>query len=168
MVQLLLASGADPNIGDEFETPPLFEACTLDLAHALIDAGADINAQDENSCNVFAHTIGNDDLLRFFLEHGLDPNHKDGREQTSLHFACRRPRELGQRSVELLLQFGATTVEKVDWSGRTPVEIAMDRGRADLVKILEPLVQNPALKLKIATWWNEQGGTGRSSRDRGR
>ncbi len=58
-------------------------------------------------------------------------------------------------SVELLILFGASTVENVVTVGRlalTPVDLAMIKGHLEIVDILETIVQNPDLKLKIAIW----------------
>jgi ankyrin repeat protein len=96
------------------------------------------------------------EMLRFFLEHGVDPNHEDVLGQTPLHHACHYYHAAA--TVECLLQFGATTVEKANHYGRTPVDVAMRPGNWEVVKILQPLVQNPDLKAKIARWWKENKG----------
>ncbi|KAJ6520483.1 ankyrin repeat-containing domain protein [Mycena sanguinolenta] len=155
MVQLLLGSGADPNFADRRGIPPLFRASTVDVAQALVDAGATVVAlpPDEGLLNAFGHVKTYNGLLHFFLENGIDPNHEDDHKLTPLHFACRG--DLARGSVELLLKFGATTIENPDWTGRTPVDMAMANRNAEVVKILEPLVQSPSLKAKIATWWEE-------------
>ncbi|KAJ6510396.1 ankyrin repeat-containing domain protein [Mycena sanguinolenta] len=156
MVQLLLSSGADPNIADQYGIPPLFKARTIDIAQALVDAGTNVNAQDDGGSNVLAY-LGNDrSLLRFFLEQGVDPNHKDSCKQTPLHLACEDLQEVSVEDLELLLQFGAMTVEEYDKSGQTPVDIAMESGKAWAVKRLEPLVQNRFRQLKIANWLQER------------
>ncbi|KAF7337804.1 ANK-REP-REGION domain-containing protein [Mycena sanguinolenta] len=151
MVQLLLTSGADPNLKDRFGIPPLFKASAKDVAQALVSGGANIHAHGNGSQNVLAY-VKDQDLLRFFLVLGIDPNHEDDHNLTPLHFAC----DLGKEFVEVLLQFGATTVEKANWMGRTPMDDAMRMGKAEVVKLLEPLVQSPSLKEKTATWWKER------------
>ncbi|KAJ6520482.1 ankyrin repeat-containing domain protein [Mycena sanguinolenta] len=153
MVQLLLKNGANPNLHDTYEIPPLFKAYAIEVAEALLDAGANIHAQDEESCNVLTYIDGDANLLHFLLERGSDPNHEDIYQRTPLHHACQG--DLGKGSVELLLKFGATTAEKADWMGRTPVGIAMANHNAGTVKVLEPLVQSPSLKGRIAAWWEE-------------
>jgi ankyrin repeat protein len=98
------------------------------------------------------------ELLRFFLERGVDPNHEDLFGETPLHHVCKKPdAEFAKASVELLLQFGAVTVAKLSNGGRTPVDIAMGKGHSEIVKILEPLVLDPDLKLKIARWSKLEG-----------
>jgi hypothetical protein len=58
-------------------------------------------------------------------------------------------------AVELLLRFGAATVEKPGQYGLTPVDIAVARYDTETLELLEPLVQDPDLKRKIAARWRE-------------
>jgi len=158
MVSFLLASGADPNLCTGYRLLPLFIAAAhnhnVDIVRALLAAGTDIHVRDMWGGNVLAY-CRKTELLRFFLERGVDPNIEDQLGETPIHQACRKANvELAKDFVELLLQFGAATVEKADHGGRTPVDIAMGRGCSDLVKILEPLVQDPDLRSQIAAWWD--------------
>ncbi|KAJ7605035.1 ankyrin repeat-containing domain protein [Mycena polygramma] len=150
-VQLLLASGADPNIHNA-EFIPLFRAAgtlNLEIIQVLLDGGADINARGARSENVLA-LCGTVELLRFFLERGADPNAAAQGGEPLLHRACGHDdAEFAKASVELLLQFGAGPVDKLDVKGRSPVGIATARGFAEIVNILEPLVQNPGTKMKV-------------------
>jgi len=160
LVQLLLASGADPNL--QIGNIPLFTAVSgqnMDIVQALVEAGADIHVRDDSLQNVLPRCSPSVELLRFFLERGVDPNNEDSRGDIPLHHICRRgPAEFAKASVELLLQFGAATVEKADWRGRTPVDIAMRMGYSEIVQILEPLVQNHDLQSRIAAWREAQEG----------
>ncbi|KAF8204376.1 ankyrin repeat-containing domain protein [Mycena galopus ATCC 62051] len=155
MVQFLIASGADPNNYGKL-CIPLFAACNTDVAQVLLDAGANLHAEDRDGYNILGAAVTGADLemARFFLERGVDPNHEDFDGETPLHWACMRRADA---RVELLVQFGATTVEHPDRQGRTPVGIAMDHRDTEIVKMLEPLVQDADLKRKITTWW----GSGR-------
>ncbi|KAJ6489623.1 ankyrin repeat-containing domain protein [Mycena vitilis] len=150
-VQLLLASGADPNIHNT-EFIPLFRAVgtlNLGIIQALLDGGADINVRGARAENVLA-LCGTVELLRFFLERGADPNAAAQGGETPLHRACGcDDAEFAKASVELLLQFGAGPVDKLDVQGRSPIGIATARGFAEIVTILEPLVQNPGTKMKV-------------------
>ncbi|KAF8204473.1 ankyrin repeat-containing domain protein [Mycena galopus ATCC 62051] len=153
LVQLLLASGADPNIRGKHGIVPLFNASNIDVAQALLGAGANINAKDNSWRNVLGYFMGKDyrdvEMVRFFLERGVDPNNGD---VPGLHLACSQANPaIAKASVELLLQFGAR-VEQVDWKGRTPVDIAMTRDPKTFLGIVEVLrssVRNPVLRFKI-------------------
>ncbi|KAJ7837328.1 hypothetical protein B0H14DRAFT_2589193 [Mycena olivaceomarginata] len=117
---------------------------------------ANIHAKGRESQNVLPLVVDKSvEMLRFFLEHGVDPNHEDVFGWTPLHYACQRN---VTAPVELLLQFGAATVEKADGAGRTPVDHAMRTASLKVVKVLQPLVQNPDLEAKIARWWKENKG----------
>ncbi|KAF8204145.1 ankyrin repeat-containing domain protein, partial [Mycena galopus ATCC 62051] len=80
LVQLLLASGADPDSG-------LFHVANINVAEVLLAAGADPNAKDHNSANVLAHKLEDIELLRFFLERGVNLNNEDYLGNTPLHLA---------------------------------------------------------------------------------
>ncbi|KAF8208142.1 ankyrin repeat-containing domain protein [Mycena galopus ATCC 62051] len=152
LVQLLLASGADPNLWDRHGKPLLFSTSDIDVARTLYAAGTNIHAEDGHASNVLPH-VRTIELLRFFLECGVDPNHEDDTGCTPLH-RCISTAEFSKAAIELLLQFGAVTVEKPDVWGRTPVDLAIARGRRflEVVEIFEPLVQNPDLRAKIAAF----------------
>ncbi|KAF8204471.1 ankyrin repeat-containing domain protein [Mycena galopus ATCC 62051] len=151
LVQLLLASGADPNL-----SIPLFRAAYcryLDIAQALVEGGADINARDREQRTVLTHCT-NVELLRFFLERGVDPNTEDRTGRTALHHFC-AIWNAQKAPVELLIQFGAA-VDKTDGGGHTAMDFAMSAGFSEIVKLLEPLFQSPSLRSKVATWWEER------------
>ncbi|KAJ6520450.1 ankyrin repeat-containing domain protein [Mycena sanguinolenta] len=157
LVQFLLAAGVDPNRHDN-DFIPLFNATclrNLDVVQALLLGGADIHVKNRNSLNVLS-CCTDVESLRFFLERGVDPNLAEPSGDTPLHHACgAEEAEFAQASVELLLEFGAATVDKPGRRGFTPVDIAIREGYTEIVELLEPLVQNPELKIKIASWWEE-------------
>ncbi|KAF8204143.1 ankyrin repeat-containing domain protein [Mycena galopus ATCC 62051] len=144
LVQLLLASGADPNLHNNDSTIPLFTAVRTEnmaIVQALVDAGADIHVQNAGLFNVISY-CGSIEFIHFFLERGVDPNSEDTTGYTALHDACmewRRP-DFARASVELLCQFGAAP-DKTNLDGKTPLDLAMSYGLSDVVAILEPLVQ---------------------------
>ncbi|KAJ6520402.1 ankyrin repeat-containing domain protein [Mycena sanguinolenta] len=164
LVQFLLDAGANPNL-EEPGMIPLHYAAELgdiEIIQALLAAGADMNAEDDESGTVLAY-IADADVLRFFLSRGVDPNHEDDAGQTMMDYACSMgDGKLGKALVEVLLEFGATAVEKVDSQGETAVDIALRMGHSEIVQLLEPLVQDPDLKLKIelCQWWDENIGCG--------
>ncbi|KAJ7242550.1 ankyrin repeat-containing domain protein [Mycena haematopus] len=117
LVQLLLASGADPNRSGNTGIVPLFHAATfrsVDIAQALLAAGANLDAQDNRSRNVLFCDIEDIEMFRFLLECGADPNYRDRFGHTPLHHISYRPTELRKPFVELLLQFGAVMTKETD------------------------------------------------------
>ncbi|KAF8136008.1 ankyrin repeat-containing domain protein [Mycena galopus ATCC 62051] len=155
LVQFLLGAGASPNLRSCHDRVALFTAADVDIAQTLLSAGADIHAVDATSRNVFGY-IDDTELLRFYLEHGVDPTHEDQGGESALHYVCQESR-FGQDAVELLLQFGVATIEKANGLEQTPVDIAMSAGRPEMVEILKPLVQDPDLKARIAAWEETEG-----------
>ncbi|KAF7366421.1 ANK-REP-REGION domain-containing protein [Mycena sanguinolenta] len=155
-MQLLLGAGADPNLGDRQGVVPLFRAGSVPAAQALLDAGARLDATDNMWRNALMHgALQRTKLLRFLLERGVDPNQADDKGNTPLHYACWEP---GVAAIELLLQFGATTVEKTDRTEVSPTKLAMAKIKVDAVRLLEPLVRDPSLKEKIVRWLEENRG----------
>ncbi|KAJ6481855.1 ankyrin repeat-containing domain protein [Mycena sanguinolenta] len=151
-MQLLLAAGADPNLADRTGVVPLFHAANVPAAQALLDAGARVHATDNAGRNVLRYRALEDrsgELLRFLLKRGVDPNHADERGSTPLHHACWKA---GVMAIELLVQFGATTVENANGTGMTPADLAMQKEKIEVVRLLEPLLRDPPLKAKIAKW----------------
>jgi ankyrin repeat protein len=159
-VQLLLASGADPNLHIAYGLIPLFVAANIDIVRALVAGGADVCGTISTKESRNLAFIDNTEILRFFLERGVDPDHADNFGWTPLHSAClsEKGADDAKARVELLLQFGAKTVEKAERNGNTPVDYAMEKNYWEVVKTLEPLVQDPELKLRIARWWEGREG----------
>ncbi|KAJ7361080.1 ankyrin repeat-containing domain protein [Mycena albidolilacea] len=158
LVQFLVSAGADPNLQAN-NTIPLFNATltrNLEIVQALVAAGADIHVQSRDQHNVLV-CCATVELLRFFLERGVDPNLEDRDGNTPLHHVCARAKtEFAAAAVELLLRFGAAvTVEKPGQYGFTPVDIAVARYDTETLELLEPLVQDTDLKGKIAARWKE-------------
>ncbi|KAJ7361074.1 ankyrin repeat-containing domain protein [Mycena albidolilacea] len=154
LVQILLAAGANPNLHKRDAFIPLFTAVrskNLPIVQALVDGGADIHVRDRWDRNVLFHQMSIE-LFRFFLERGVDPNQRDYAGSTALHKVCGSEHaEYEKGSVELLCEFGALP-DKPDDDGKTAVGLAMENRLSDIVKILEPFVQNPDLQAKIAEW----------------
>ncbi|KAJ7361083.1 ankyrin repeat-containing domain protein [Mycena albidolilacea] len=155
LVRFLLVSGADPNLYKPDGYNPLlaaFRTQNTAIVRALVDGGADIHVE---RIGLVLRCCTNIEILRLFLERGADPNPDEYTGHTLLHHACiQENTEFAKASVEALLQFGVglMTVEKLDLAGKTPVDLAMDGGLAEVVKILQPLVQNPGLRARVVMW----------------
>ncbi|KAF8214197.1 ankyrin repeat-containing domain protein [Mycena galopus ATCC 62051] len=164
LVQFLLASGANPNLASTSGMVPLFGATNAEVLQALLEAGADIRARDYRGATVFTHHA--ETLLRFFnavARPVLDPNYTVRPSHLSeLQYFATKARS-AKAAVQLILEFEAKKVDKADGSGRSPVEIAMERNRSfgEVVKTLVPLawlaeIDNLELRSKIAAWWEAE------------
>ncbi|KAJ7837345.1 ankyrin repeat-containing domain protein [Mycena olivaceomarginata] len=82
LVQFLLTSGADPNLPTRFGSTPLFNAANMDIVRTLLAAGANIHTQNAGSENVLPKFMSDLEMLQFFLDRGVDPNHVDDDGET--------------------------------------------------------------------------------------
>ncbi|KAF8215663.1 ankyrin repeat-containing domain protein [Mycena galopus ATCC 62051] len=159
LIRFLLSSGADPNLqGTVGDLVPLFSSARhadMDAIQALLAGGANLHVKGIRSGQDILAEIKDVEILCFFLERGADPNYQDMGGFTPLHYACTRKKSTA--CIELLLQFGAA-VEIVSRGGSTPVDMAMHWNNPEAVKILEPLLQDPVLRLRVAKWWERRGG----------
>jgi uncharacterized protein len=104
---VLLAHGADPNTParNAQRVTALHAALagpTPDLARALVAAGADVNAVQQDGVTPLheAAHIGRADLVQLLLEHGADAAARDGQGRSAADFA----RERGHTSVLEILE----------------------------------------------------------------
>ncbi|KAJ7196175.1 ankyrin repeat-containing domain protein [Mycena haematopus] len=156
----LLASGADPNLHNHDAVIPLFTAVrrqNMAIVRALVDSGANIHVQSHGLHNVLSHCTSIE-LLRFFLERGVDPNSESTGGTTALHDACtmKERSRLGMRGLLLNSFVSSEQHQTKPTERRNTCRFGNEERIIDLVEILEPLVQGPDLRLKIAAWWRER------------
>jgi len=150
-VRLLLDHGADVNTRDGEGITPLHYACEeneatlprrdhsrpedhLDIARALITAGADVNAVDRRLSYSPLHKAcikNHAELVVFLLGHGADVDARDTRNRTPLHIACYRWHAIAQ----ILIEAGGDVNAK-DIHGWTPLHEAAEAGRTDIIQLL--------------------------------
>jgi hypothetical protein len=72
VLDLLLASGANPNARDTRKKTPLFRVVSSRVATSLVSAGADVNALDDNgdSCLAVQMAEGRKEVVRVLVESG--------------------------------------------------------------------------------------------------
>ena len=146
LVDLLLASGADPNIADEEHgwTPLLstiIQTTNMTKIKKLLQAGgSNVNARDTNGqtalhlfwtrgCHLNAN--GGKQLVELLLQHGADINAQDNQGRTPLLWACSQRRAFLERQhtvpldaykvIGILLQKGAGPFSK-DYQGNMSLD----------------------------------------------
>ena len=132
LTRLLLEYGADPN--DE-ETPyHVPEGYDNTVTKILLESG---RLNDTSlTCMLLRKTDWHDgEGIRLVLEHGGDPNMVSKFGDNALHHALRRDNRL--KLIELLLDHGANPAVKSTHAGKSAVEIAVHRGRGDVLTLLE-------------------------------
>ncbi len=111
-VRLLLEHGADPNL--KTDDKPLNwvvqNPADLELAQALLDRGADINAKDKNRWTALEYAVyqGNVQVVRWLLKRHADVHIPPHHGRSILSFAIGRrkeyPDEPGYRQIIALLK----------------------------------------------------------------
>ena len=101
----------------------------------LLNYGARVDAQDKKGWSpLFTGWFWKQNrVMRLFVEHGADVNHRDEKKvRTLLHYAAARNRE---ESVRYLLQNGADScIQDID--GKCPLELACQQGSLDAIFLL--------------------------------
>ena len=144
-VKTCLALGIDINTCDRQGKTAITLASLYQqyaCVQALIDAGADINKQDQICSNPFLISCltGDLTLLRIILPAKPDLNCVTRFGGVGLTPACEKGhlsivKELLQAIVQLLLEHGASP-HMTDKYGKTPLELARERGFEEIAQLL--------------------------------
>ncbi len=134
MVKVLLAAGADPSARNGAMKTPLLMAFekmeTAPLATQLLDAGADITLADKagvlpvHMAAQLGYVGGSLDILVRMVEAMPDPNQRDGKGATILHYAVRG----GTAAVLEKLLFYRLDTDAATHDGKTCLHEAAARG----------------------------------------
>lgn len=133
MVELLLDSGADPNMYDRLEGTPLIIAAAtknVDVMKLLLSRSANASCQDSNGCTALHYVARSDnpEMIADLINRGASIQ-RNVWHATPLHDAA----GMGHvKVIETLLRFGAQ-IEATDKFGYTPLMHAVARGKADAV-----------------------------------
>lgn len=147
LAELSIDAGADVNLinRDEKFTSPLSEAVennNLAVVQLLVGRRANIRftaSKDSNMVNMLhlATSNCNLEMMKFFIEKGLDVNETDFYDDTTLHTVIKSSTNKKDKlaSVELLLANGAD-ISAIGDERKTPLQLAEEKGYADIVDIL--------------------------------
>nr|AAW25127.1 SJCHGC00537 protein [Schistosoma japonicum] len=119
LAKQLLGAGAKPDVHDWGGITPLHRAIAtenLDIAKLLLDHTATGDVDNERVV-MFSTLV----------------NSTDKKRQTPLHYACE---EGNFQAVTLLMNYGAST-DHEDLDGKTPVDVAPDHLRMNMLKLLK-------------------------------
>lgn len=115
---------------------PLFRVTSSEGVKSLLESGFDPNIQTKNGLTPLIHAaeVGNIEVLKALLEHGVEVNHRDYQGCTALlMLTCFHGDDF--EGVKLLLDHGADPKIK-DNKGTTPLYYAAGHGNVDVLKLL--------------------------------
>ena len=126
LVDLLLASGADPDIGNHRGTSPLHRAVRYNAGRAqpLLDAGADIDLRDGSGATPLHAAEGDTEVIGLLLAAGADARAVDNWGRSTLHNAS------GDSGAIASLVAAGADPQLRDLRGRTALHEAVDQGYA--------------------------------------
>lgn len=150
-VKLLLDSGADIEVRDEYRGPPLVDAAgyaQTDVVLLLLGRGANLHARDKYghtaliaaSCECAVATMNDAyDVVKVLLDKGSDVNAHSNDGTTALMNAAGGFG--GSAIVKLLLEHGADPRAR-DSEGKTALEFASEGGRKDKADLIRQALSN--------------------------
>jgi ankyrin repeat protein len=136
LARVMLEHGADPNDGESLHHSA--ENLYVDCLELLLEYGGDLNKPDNDDYSTplyFVLQYGKLKGIPWLLEHGADPNVKNGElGRTSLHAAAARG--CNDEVLQMLIDAGVDVKAK-DKEGSTAFDIAKDKKKKRVVAFLE-------------------------------
>ncbi|MBR2208460.1 MAG: ankyrin repeat domain-containing protein [Synergistaceae bacterium] len=156
-VKVLIKAGADVNLRDDFNCPPLvFAAEDTETIKILLDAGADVNASDNEGETILIRAAAfnpNPDAIKILLDAGADLNAKD---ENGMNALIRAAGSNENPEITKILINAGLNVNSRDNERKTPLiwattgltEDLAEIGNPEVVKFLLQAGANPKLKDK--------------------
>ncbi|XP_051508105.1 putative ZDHHC-type palmitoyltransferase 6 [Myxocyprinus asiaticus] len=139
MAELLLNSGADPNIPCDAGQTPFHFACrngNISIMHKMMQHGADLNIVDEQGKTSLLHAVGGGSVIamQYLWETGMFRfSDADNYQVTPLHLAA----STGNTDVvRYLLRANRCTPEALDHQGATALHVAAEKGMIEVCWLL--------------------------------
>lgn len=146
-LDLLLASGANPNMPNEDGFPLLYEMALrghVALVKRLVEIGAELEAETSDSSRTALHaaaSAGHSEVVKFLIEKKVNVNHVDKQGQTPLHLACLN----GSVAVTQALVDAKCILDAADSLGNTPLHVACSKGHDKCVNVLKQAMKKEGL-----------------------
>jgi ankyrin repeat protein len=156
LTQLLLDNGADPNDEETpYHVPEGYDNTVLKI---MLESGK-FTQTSLNTILIRKADWHDEHGMQLALEHGANPNFMTQWGGTALHQSLRR--DNGLIIVELLLNYGADPNIKSAREGKSAIDIAIHRGRGDVLNLFEsrniPITLSPLDQLIAACAQNNAG-----------
>jgi ankyrin repeat protein len=137
-VSQLIDKGADKNAQDKYGYTPLHWAAyegQLATTKLLVERGAKLEIKDNSGATpmLVAAKRGFPDVVKYLLSKGANPDVVDNDGWTALHYAARNGY---QEIVRMLIDHNADPNVKTLDTAQTPLGLAREYGRDDVVKAL--------------------------------
>ncbi len=169
---LLIEKGADMNAKTKEGQTPLHVAIqwgghSSSLPALLIEKGVDVTARDNKGRTPLHYVVsrwarGQESIVALLLRQGADINARDKNGSTALHDAVRHG---SSEQVLLLMQCGAN-ITILDSAGRTPLDLAKEKGETVCQALLQSTVVVSHPEVSPTTTSGSSESQGQSTRSR--
>jgi ankyrin repeat protein len=139
VAKLLLENGAIINLQNKFGRTALhYSVDNLNSVKWLVENGAEIDIKTLNGATslMIAAFEGYPDTVKYLIEKGANVNAQNNEGATALHLVSFGEQSAKVDIVNLLMNKGAS-IDIKDNFGQTPIDIAIKKGKNEIVKLLQ-------------------------------